>query len=268
MFTWCSTLLGLVLVIFAPLGAVAQGVSILQVSFLQSGGQPLVAGSSGALIEAKAVGTDNEGAGGAAGDSVARAGGSLFIDQAGSSLLAPYPMRQRRVVTLVQPVQVARGGSQIAQVRALIGQAEAGAKSYDAIQHGATVLPAKRPTQMSIQEIYDWIADTPGQHHAIGRYQFIPSTLKRLVAKLGVSRYQLFTPRLQDRLGDELLAEAGLHAFGRGEIGRQTFMNNMAKIWAGLPNSTGKSHYDGVAGNRATMTWAHFDREMGRIFPS
>ena len=227
----------------------AQQVSLVQTSFFHSGSQP--------LIQAKPSEND-----------VTRSASSLFIDQQGASLLAPYPMRQRRVVQLVQPMQFARGGSQIERVRSLIGQAESGAKSYDAIQHGAKILPAKRPTQMSVQEIYDWIAETPGQHHAIGRYQFIPSTLKRLINKLGVSRYQLFTPQLQDQLGDILLAEAGLHAFGRGDMERHTFMNNMAKIWAGLPNSSGKSHYDGVAGNRATMTWAHFDREMGRIFPS
>jgi hypothetical protein len=44
-------------------------------------------------------------------------------------------------------------------------------------------------------------------------------------------------------------------------------MNNLAKIWAGLPNSTGKSHYHGYAGNQATMTWARFDAEMAMIFP-
>jgi len=47
-----------------------------------------------------------------------------------------------------------------------------------------------------------------------------------------------------------------------------TIMNNLAKIWAGLPNSTGKSYYHGHAGNRATMTWARFRAEMEKIFPS
>ncbi|WP_338023233.1 hypothetical protein [Aliiroseovarius subalbicans] len=121
---------------------------------------------------------------------------------------------------------------------------------------------------MKVQDIYDWISATPGQPHAIGRYQFIPATLKRLVTKLGVGVDEVFSPRLQDRLGDTLLLEAGLAAFRQGRMTRHVFMNNMAKIWAGLPNSSGKSHYDGYAGNKATMTWARFDREMARIFPT
>ena len=249
MFVLRNAVAFMVLAFGFPNNGVAQQVSLLQASFFHSGSQP--------MIQAQPSEGD-----------IVRHASSLFIDQQGSSLLAPYPMRQRRVVHLAVPLQVARVGSQIERVRALIGQAESGAKSYDAIQHGAKILPAKSPTQMSIQEIYDWIAETPGQHHAIGRYQFIPATLKRLVAKNGASPYQLFTPQLQDQLSDILLVEAGLNAFGRGDMERHTFMNNMAKIWAGLPNSSGKSHYDGVAGNRATMTWAYFDREMGRIFPS
>ena len=42
-------------------------------------------------------------------------------------------------------------------------------------------------------------------------------------------------------------------------------MDSLAKIWAGLPTSSGRSHYDGYAGNAATMSWAQFDDEMARI---
>ena len=69
------------------------------------------------------------------------------------------------------------------------------------------------------------------------------------------------------RLADVLLVEAGYHAARSGDMSRTDFMNNLAKIWAGLPNSSGRSHYHGYAGNRASMTWARFDAEMARIFP-
>jgi hypothetical protein len=52
-----------------------------------------------------------------------------------------------------------------------------------------------------------------------------------------------------------------------GKMERHDFMNNLARIWAGLPNSSGKSHYEGYAGNKAVMTWDKFDAEMARIFP-
>lgn len=228
--------------------ASGQQMSLLQPGLFSSAGQP--------LFNVQRANFETGG-----GRSVA----SLFMGREGGSLFAPYPKRQRQPARLLLP---ARAASQIERVRALIGQAESGAKSYDAVQHGAAILPAKPPTQMTLQEIYDWIIATPGQQHAIGHYQFIPTTLKRLVTQVGIDLNQVFDQRVQDRLGDALLIEAGMNAFRRGTMERHTLMNNMAKIWAGLPNSTGLSHYHGIAGNRATITWAFFDQEMANIFPS
>lgn len=189
---------------------------------------------------------------------------SLFIGQEGASFFAPFPER------LAQPsdkAHLAHNAKQVERLRHLIAKAEAGAKNYDAVQYGAKIKTPKPPTRMTLAEIYAWIDATPGQPHAIGRYQFIPATLKSLVNRLGVPDSAQFSPRLQDQLADILLVEAGLIEVSKGQMGRHAFMNNLAKIWAGLPNSTGKSHYDGYAGNKASMTWAFFDREMQRIFP-
>jgi muramidase (phage lysozyme) len=120
---------------------------------------------------------------------------------------------------------------------------------------------------MTLREIYAWIDATPGQHHAIGRYQFIPKTLKRLATILGADLDDTFDPQMQNALSDILLLEAGYNDVANGQISRHAFMNNLAKIWAGLPNTSGKSHYHGYAGNRASITWAEFDAEMKIIFP-
>jgi len=48
-----------------------------------------------------------------------------------------------------------------------------------------------------------------GKLHAVGRYQFIGSTLKGLVQRLGIQRNQKFTPELQDRLFLSLLKSGG-----------------------------------------------------------
>lgn len=177
---------------------------------------------------------------------------SLFRGRAGSSLFRA----------------VQRGSIHAKGLMQLIASAEAGKAQYDAVQYGARTRPEKRPTDMTLAEIYAWIDATPGQPHAIGRYQFIPATLRRLAADLGVSPGQRFSPRLQDRLAHRLLEEAGLGAFMSGSMPRTEFMNNLAKIWAGLPNSSGKSHYHNYAGNRAVLSWASFEAEMRRIFPS
>ncbi len=151
-------------------------------------------------------------------------------------------------------------------IRNLVAHAEAGRDGYDAVQYGARRKPDRPPTQMTLGDIFAWIEATPGQPHAIGRYQFIPSTLARLVNILGAGPHERFSPQMQDRLADILLHEAGLAAYRSGEITRHELMNNLAAIWAGLPNSSGRSHYHGYAGNAATMTWAQFDSEMARIF--
>lgn len=180
---------------------------------------------------------------------------SLFADRRGTSLFRAMPKGG-----------VARGA--VAKLMQLIASAEAGSAQYDAVQHAAKVRPQKLPTQLTLGEIYDWIARTPGQQHAIGRYQFIPATLKRLARQIGAERGERFSPALQDRLAHQLLEEAGLSAVMAGKMDRRDFMHNLSKIWAGLPTSTGKSYYHGLAGNRAVLSWARFDAEMARIFPS
>lgn len=188
-------------------------------------------------------------------------GPSLFAGRAKTGLFAPMPRRAE----MVPAIEVHTG---IDRLRQLISDAESRRDGYDAVQHGARIKPPKAPTQMTVAEIFAWIKATPGQPHAIGRYQFIPSTLRRVVRVAGVSTKARFTPEVQDRLADVLLADAGLEKMRAGTLSRRAFMNNLAKIWAGLPNDTGKSHYHGYAGNKASFSWAYFEAEMAKIFPS
>lgn len=175
--------------------------------------------------------------------------------------------KQNHVMTAAMraPYRQPKGVTSVDQIRFIIGQAESRRDGYDAVQHGAKVRTPKRPTKMTIGEIYAWISATPGQPHAIGRYQFIPKTLKRVVAELSLPKSTLFTAEVQDALSDILLIDAGLLAFQAGDMKRHDFMNNLAKIWAGLPNSSGKSHYHGFAGNKASLTWKAFDAQMQKI---
>ena len=158
--------------------------------------------------------------------------------------------------------------AELVKLRALIARAESGQAGYDAVQQQARASPPKRPTQMTIAEIYAWIDATPGQHHAIGRYQIIPATLRGLVRNTGVSTDTRFTPQTQDMLANALIAEAGYHRFRRGEITRTAFMDNLSAIWAGLPLATGLSRYHGIAGNKATITREAYEDAMENIFPT
>ncbi|GEM_PF-408415 len=250
----------------APLGA--EPVSLMQVALFQNGQSGAASASAGSLfrtpgaplIAVRASPAEVSGASLFAGRGAggmfalvrprAEGGGGVSARPAARNAVAQTSLSQQRVM----------------RIRALIGWAEAGPDGYDAVQWGARVKPPKRPTEMTLGEVFAWIEATPGQPHAIGYYQFIPATLARLVTRLDLGPDVRFTPALQDRLGDILLAEAGLPALEAGRIDRVTFMNNLAKIWAGLPNSSGKSHYQGIAGNAASISWEAFDREMARIF--
>ncbi|WP_171181162.1 hypothetical protein [Ruegeria sp. HKCCD8929] len=157
-------------------------------------------------------------------------------------------------------------GSQVDKLYALIAFAESPKAGYDAIHHSARRLTSKRPTEMTLGEIKRWIAATPGQHHAIGRYQIIPSTLVSLQRRLGMSDATPFNRATQNRMAALLLADAGYHRFMSGQLSRDGFMDNLAGIWAGFPLANGKSVYHGYAGNRATVTRAFFDKQMAAIF--
>ena len=159
-------------------------------------------------------------------------------------------------------------GSSVEKLFALIAFAEAPSGRYDAIHLGAKVRPGKKPSQMTLAEIYTWIDRTPGQPHAIGNFQIIPSTLLNLQKRLGLPDGARFTRATQNRMAALLISDAGYQKFASGRISRSAFMDNLARIWAGLPLASGKSAYHGYAGNRATITRVFYVEQMERIFGS
>ena len=182
---------------------------------------------------------------------------SLFVDTAEGGLFAALPGR------LDAPMR--RGGTIAARLRDLIASVEAGRADYDAVQYGARVKPPKPPTAMTLGEMYAWIDATPGQPHAIGRYQFIPATLRHSAGRLALPPTTAFTPELQDQLADLLLGDAGLENVRQGVIPPETFMNNLARIWAGLPTTSGRSYYQGIAGNKAVIGYETYARQLQSI---
>lgn len=187
--------------------------------------------------------------------------GSSF---AGIEIASSFQLRPK---TSPLPFSLPQDGDQLSKLRALIAYAEAGPLGYDAYHQSARIAPVRRPTQMTLAEIQSWIAATPGQHHALGRYQIIPNTLADLMSRTGVPGTAVYSPQLQDAFANVLIVDAGYGAFQDGNITRDRFMANLAKVWAGLPLSNGKSAYDGIAGNRATISRATFDLHMAQIFP-
>ena len=157
-------------------------------------------------------------------------------------------------------------GSELSRLHSLISYAESGQAQYDAWHLAAVRQPPKKPTAMTIAEIFVWIKATPGQHHAIGRYQIIPDTLARLVGETGISPTTRFRPAVQDMFANTLIDEAGYNDFKSGALPLPRFMDGLALIWAGLPLANGRSAYHGRFGNRATVSRVFFETQMQVIF--
>ncbi|QEP30415.1 glycoside hydrolase family 104 protein [Pukyongiella litopenaei] len=157
-------------------------------------------------------------------------------------------------------------GSKLDRLYALIALAESPRAGYDAVHGSARRRPPAKPTALTLGQIKRWIRATPGQHHAIGRFQIIPSTLVALQRRLSLPDGTRFDRATQDRMAALLLADAGYDDVIGGRLPLAGFMDRLAHIWAGLPLASGKSAYHGHAGNRATITRAFYARQMRAIF--
>lgn len=115
-------------------------------------------------------------------------------------------------------------------------------------------------TNMPIADVLKWqekyVADgSPSS--AVGRYQFINSTLEGLVDELAIEPTQKFDPPTQDKLAIALLERRGSKAYVNNEISQEEFAANLAKEWAALPKVTGdnpeQSYYAGDGLNKSRV---------------
>ncbi|AFL73583.1 hypothetical protein [Thiocystis violascens] len=91
---------------------------------------------------------------------------------------------------------------------------------------------------------------------AIGRYQFIPSTLEDLRERLELTGSERFTPALQDRLALVLARDAGVNDWVGGALPHDAFAHNLSKIWAGLPmDASNQSYHQGMGDNAARIDY-------------
>jgi len=113
---------------------------------------------------------------------------------------------------------------------------------------------------MSLAEIYrfqDQMLEENSTSTAIGRYQFLQTTLKNLQINNGLSSTELFSAKLQDRLAVDLLVGRGYSRWWTGDLSDEDFAHAISCEWASLPDpfNDGRSHYDGdSAGNHASTT--------------
>jgi len=142
-------------------------------------------------------------------------------------------------------------------ILSLLGKVE-GPDGYDEISGHSKLQPPKPISSMRIEEVIafqDRMVAAGSASSAVGRYQFIRKTLRDLVARHRVDRRQMFNARTQDFLARMLLNDCNYYD---PDADTTRIGNCVATIWAAFPVFTGpkagKSHYHGIAGNRAQTT--------------
>ena len=90
--------------------------------------------------------------------------------------------------------------------------------------------------------------------YAVGRYQFIPTTLRFAVKMSSVDELDMFTPATQDKLMAALIMykRPAVGAFLRGDHDLEGWaLDEMAREWASVEYRRGRGFYDHIGGNRA-----------------
>lgn len=85
---------------------------------------------------------------------------------------------------------------------------------------------------------------------AVGRYQIVRTTLRRLKRQLGLPNSMFYDATTQDILAARLLEKCGVEDFLAGG-NTDVFINNLAREWASFPTTEGKGYY---SGQRAAIT--------------
>jgi hypothetical protein len=104
---------------------------------------------------------------------------------------------------------------------------------------------------------------------AVGRYQFIPETLRIAMRDSGLTGADLFSPENQDRLAVALLLGGKRPKLADylqgGRTSLEEAQTDLAYEWASLPLPSGKGAYDGDdAGNRASQEVAAIQEALQR----
>ena len=135
-------------------------------------------------------------------------------------------------------------------------------------------LTGKNLTQMSINEVMKYQGTLAKNKKAAGIYQFIPTTLKRMMLAAGFTGDEKFTREIQDKLAHTQLEELGLDDYQKGNTSLSSFAKKVAGTWAAFPLledtiiddkfghrelKRGDSYYKGVGGNKANVSPEEFE---------
>lgn len=169
--------------------------------------------------------------------------------------------KRGRRAAVFQPATAAAG--EYGQLLDFVAGEEA-AGNYNA-HYGNAGNRSVKFTEMTLDEVLKWQSQyvaNGSPSSAVGRYQFIPKTLRGVMQEMGLKGTDKFTPELQDLMAIHLLKRRGLEEYQAGKISKEEFANRLSQEWAALPMVTGpkagKSAYDGDGLNASTTSVQKF----------
>ena len=133
---------------------------------------------------------------------------------------------------------------QLGAIRDLIGKVESDSSGgYNAVAGGVYQGDLTNMTVGEVKQLQRQLMAQGKGSAAMGRYQFIASTLSEIVGKVGIKDEEKFDQAVQDKLADFLITTRGGYAtYARNPNDPETkkrMMQALAGIWRGLPNEPG-----------------------------
>lgn len=177
--------------------------------------------------------------------------------QPGTQIIIPKVVGQVRSESNKQPTF---SGDALNALKDEISKKEGGYRSYNRGSSGDTPNPKIDITRLTVGEVMTRQSGSfgkPRDFFAVGKYQFVPTTLASAVAdkRTGVKVTDLFSPETQEKLFIHLLyKQPAVMSYLKGKSNNiDAAINGLAAEFASLPTTSGKGKYDGdKAKNKAS----------------
>ena len=161
-----------------------------------------------------------------------------------------------------------------------IAHLDGGAAGYDSWNSGVKPKNGKRVSELTIAEVLqhgDYVVNSKRGSSAAGAYQLMGENVRMMLDKGIVKPTDVFNAETQDKMAMALvkiqvpqvfewskqmeqLKQQGKQNTPEYKKLRAKTASALARVWAAIPSPAkgGKSHYNGIAGNRATISMQGF----------
>mgnify|MGYP000055607110 FL=1 len=162
-----------------------------------------------------------------------------------------------RTQVAATPVTKNSGRKLLDYIGNLESQGNYNAVNYTAVQHGyPKSMDLTNKTLAEVLALQAQMIKDGAASSAVGKYQFLQSTLKEEAQNMGLDLAKTkFDPATQDALiYNRLVRMRGYKDFGNNKITAHQFVKNLSMEFASIPDpDTGKSYYQGLAGNKSLV---------------